>query len=175
MGSPPPAGSKKVVLRFRSVRSMVMPAARTGSDRRSRTAVINTDHTNSGSWYWVRDGGFMLRIVVIKLMAPKIEEIPARCREKIVRSTDAPAWARLLARGGYTVHPVPAPASTPEEARSSRNEGGRSQKLMLFMRGNAISGAPIIKGISQFPKPPIIIGITMKKIITKACAVTTTL
>lgn len=42
----------------------------------------------------------MLIIVVIKLIAPRIEEMPARCREKIVKSTDAPAWARLLARGG---------------------------------------------------------------------------
>lgn len=117
----------------------------------------------------------MLIIVVIKLMAPRIEEIPAKWREKMVRSTDAPAWARLPARGGYTVQPVPAPASTPEEARRSRKEGGRSQKLMLFIRGNAMSGAPIIKGMSQFPKPPIIMGITMKKIITKACAVTITL
>lgn len=39
-------------------------------------------------------------MVVIKLMAPRIEEIPAKCREKIVKSTDAPAWAKLLARGG---------------------------------------------------------------------------
>lgn len=46
---------------------------------------------------------------------------------------------------------------------------------MLFIRGNAISGAPIIKGTSQFPKPPIIMGITMKKIIMKAWAVTITL
>lgn len=46
---------------------------------------------------------------------------------------------------------------------------------MLFIRGKAMSGAPIIKGTSQFPKPPIIIGITMKKIITKAWAVTITL
>lgn len=43
---------------------------------------------------------------------------------------------------------------------------------MLFNRGNAISGAPIIKGTNQFPKPPIIIGITIKKIIMKAWAVT---
>lgn len=42
----------------------------------------------------------MLMIVVIKLMAPKIDETPARWREKIVRSTEAPAWARLLASGG---------------------------------------------------------------------------
>lgn len=46
---------------------------------------------------------------------------------------------------------------------------------MLFIRGNAISGAPIIRGTNQLPKPPIRIGITMKKIITKACAVTMTL
>lgn len=39
---------------------------------------------------------------------------------------------------------------------------------MLFIRGKAISGAPIIKGTSQFPNPPIITGITIKKIITKA-------
>lgn len=42
----------------------------------------------------------MLTIVVMKLIAPRIEEMPARCREKIVKSTDAPAWARLPARGG---------------------------------------------------------------------------
>lgn len=93
----------------------------------------------------------------------------------MVKSTDAPAWARLPAKGGYTVQPVPAPASTPDDARSKRNDGGRSQKLILFIRGKAISGAPIIKGTNQFPKPPIMIGITMKKIITKACAVTITL
>ena len=48
MGSPPPAGSKKVVLKFRSISSIVIPAASTGKDNRSNTAVINTDHTNNG-------------------------------------------------------------------------------------------------------------------------------
>lgn len=46
---------------------------------------------------------------------------------------------------------------------------------MLFIRGNAISGAPSINGTNQLPNPPITIGITMKKIIIKACAVTITL
>lgn len=46
---------------------------------------------------------------------------------------------------------------------------------MLFSRGKAMSGAPSIRGRSQFPNPPIIMGITMKKIIIKACAVTITL
>ena len=70
---------------------------------------------------------------------------------------------------------MPAPASTVEEASKRRKEGGSSQKLMLFMRGKAMSGAPIMRGTSQFPNPPIMIGMTMKKIITKACAVTITL
>lgn len=175
IGSPPPEGSKKEVFRFRSVKSIVIPAARTGSDSRSRTAVIRTDQTNKGVWYCVMAGGFMLIQVVMKLIAPRIEDTPARCSEKMVRSTDAPAWAKLPASGGYTVQPVPAPASTPEEASNKRNEGGRSQKLMLFIRGNAMSGAPIINGTNQFPNPPIITGITIKKIITKAWAVTTTL
>lgn len=38
--------------------------------------------------------------VLIKLIAPKIEETPARCKEKIAKSTDPPAWAIFLARGG---------------------------------------------------------------------------
>ena len=49
--------------------------------------------------------------------------------------------------------------------------GTISQKEMLFMRGNAMSGAPIINGTNQLPKPPISAGITMKKIMISACAV----
>jgi len=70
---------------------------------------------------------------------------------------------------------VPTPASRILERRSSIKAGTRSQKERLFIRGNAISATPSIRGINQFPKPPIEIGITMKKIITKACAVTITL
>lgn len=40
--------------------------------------MIRTDHTNKGVWYWVMAGGFILIIVVIKLIAPKIEDTPAR-------------------------------------------------------------------------------------------------
>ena len=35
-------------------------------------------------------GGFMLIMVVMKLIAPRIEETPARWREKITKSTEAP-------------------------------------------------------------------------------------
>ena len=47
-------------------------------------------------------------------------------------------------------------------------DGISSQKDKLFIRGKAMSATPSIRGISQLPKPPIEIGITMKKIITKA-------
>jgi len=78
----------------------------------------------------------------------------------------------FLAKGGYTVHPVPAPFSTAADDKSSISEGGSNQNLILLSRGNAISGAPSISGSSQFPNPPINTGITRKKIIRNACAVT---
>lgn len=42
----------------------------------------------------------MLIAVVIKLIAPKMEETPAKWSEKMARSTEAPAWARFPASGG---------------------------------------------------------------------------
>jgi len=70
---------------------------------------------------------------------------------------------------------VPTPESRKDEIMRSKIEGGRSQNLMLFIRGKAMSGAVIIKGINQLPNPPIMIGITIKKIIINAWAVTITL
>lgn len=67
-----------MVFRFRSVKSIVIPAARTGRERRSKTAVISTAQTNRGVWYCEVPGAFILMIVVIKLIAPKIEDTPAR-------------------------------------------------------------------------------------------------
>ena len=39
------------------------------------------------------------------------------------------------------------------EPTSSMPAGGSSQKLQLFMRANAMSGAPISSGIIQLAKP----------------------
>jgi hypothetical protein len=145
-----------------------MAPAKTGNDNRRSKAVIKTDQTNSGIRSNVIDDGRMLMIVVMKLIAPKIDEIPAKCKEKIPKSTAPPGWAIFLESGGYTVQPVPTPALVNDDINRRVKEGGSNQNLMLFIRGKAISGALIIMGINQFPKPPIIIGITMKKIITKA-------
>jgi hypothetical protein len=63
-------------------------------------AVMSTDHTNRGIRSIVIPVDRILIVVVIKLTAPKIEEIPARCSEKMARSTDAPAWAIPAESGG---------------------------------------------------------------------------
>jgi len=78
IGSPPPVGSKNVVLKFRSVSSIVIAPARTGKDSKRRIVVINTDHTNKLSRSQIIPGARMLITVVIKFTAPKIEEIPAK-------------------------------------------------------------------------------------------------
>lgn len=67
---------------------------------------------------------------------------------------------------------MPAPLSVNIPKVRSIKEGGSNQNLMLFIRGKAISGAPSIKGTNQLPNPPIKIGITIKKIMIKAWAVT---
>jgi len=117
----------------------------------------------------------MLKIVQMKLIAPKIDDAPERCKLKIAKSTAPPECEVPLDKGGYTVQPVPTPASDKTEANNNNNEGGNSQKLILFILGKAMSGAPIINGTNQLPKPPIKVGITIKKIITNACPVTITL
>lgn len=56
---------------------MIAPA-KTGKDRSNRTAVIKTDQTNKGIESSVMDEERIFKIVVIKLIAPKIEEAPAK-------------------------------------------------------------------------------------------------
>lgn len=154
---------------------MVIAPAKTGRANKRSVTVITAAHTNRGIRSSRSPFHRILIMVVIKLIAPKIDDAPARCSEKIARSTDGPACARFPASGGYTVHPVPTPFSTAAEDTKRIRDGGKSQNLKLFRRGNAISGAPSISGINQLPNPPIKIGITMKKIIRNAWAVTTVL
>lgn len=66
------------------------------------------------------------------------------------------------------VQPVPDPLLKIVLNNMKIKEGGNNQKLILFIRGKAISGEPSIIGIIQLPKPPIKAGITIKKIIIKA-------
>lgn len=71
--------------------SIVIAPASTGKDRRRRIAVIFTAQTNRGIRSSRSPFERILITVVIKLIAPRIEEIPAKWREKMARSTEGPA------------------------------------------------------------------------------------
>jgi len=68
----------------------VIAPARTGRDKRRRMAVIRIDHTNRGILSKEILELCIFIIVEIKLIAPRIEDIPAIWREKIVRSMEGP-------------------------------------------------------------------------------------
>lgn len=85
---------------MRSVNNIVIAPANTGKDNKRSTAVIKTAHVNKGIRSNTIPKTRRLPTVEIKFTAPKIELTPAKCNEKIAKSTDAPAWAMLLDKGG---------------------------------------------------------------------------
>ncbi len=79
-----------MVPKLRSVSSIVIAPARTGSANSSMNAVTSTAQTKSGILCMVMPGARMLKIVVMKLIAPRIDDAPARCSAKITMSTAGP-------------------------------------------------------------------------------------
>jgi len=150
-GSPPPSTSKNEVLKLRSVSNIVIPPANTGRDNNNKIAVNKIDQTNNGNLDIVIPPQRIFTIVQIKFIAPKIEDIPATCKDKIDKSTAAPECANAPDSGGYKVQPEPTPDSTKLEYNNKDSDGGNSQKLILFNLANAISGAPIRIGTNQLP------------------------
>jgi hypothetical protein len=160
---------------FRSKRSIVIAPAKTGKERTNKKPATIILQTKRGIFSNVISPPRAFHIVHMKFKLLKIDLTPAKCRLKIAKSTAAPLWPKSLLRGGYTVHPVPTPLSHSLLVKTRIIAGGKSQKLKLFKRGNLISWVPNIRGNIQFPKPPIDTGITKKKIIKIAWAVTMTL
>src|SRR4029078_5336561 len=108
-GSPPPSAEKKGGPKLGSVRSMVMAPASTGNDSSSRKTVTRIDHTNNGILCRVMPGARMLKMVVMKLMAPRIEEAPARWIDRMAKSTAGPGWPEVdsgAQRGEPAAHAV---------------------------------------------------------------------
>merc|ERR1719317_123288 len=62
-----------------------------GNDSNNNTAVINTAHANNGIRSINIPKTRRLPNVLMKFTAPKIDLTPAKCKEKIAKSTDAPA------------------------------------------------------------------------------------
>ena len=91
-GSPPPAALKKLVPKWRSVSSIVTAPASTGITAISRYAVMSQVHTNSGIFISVMPGARMLRMVVMMLIEPMIDDAPMMWIAKIVMSMPIPAW-----------------------------------------------------------------------------------
>jgi len=90
MGSPPPLTSKKEVLKFRSVKSIVMAPAKTGRAKSSKIVVIRTLHANNVTCSSFIENAFILETVIIKFKDLMMEEAPAKCKDKIVNSTEFP-------------------------------------------------------------------------------------
>jgi hypothetical protein len=84
-------------LKFLSVKSIVIAAAKTGNDNNNKTAVTNIDHANKGTKCILNPGALIFNIVVIKFIAPANEAAPAKCKLKIAKSTPAPS---TLDKGG---------------------------------------------------------------------------
>ena len=113
-------------------------------------------------------GARMFRIVAMMLIEPRIDDMPSRCTDRMVKSMPMPVWTDS---GGYSVQPASGPPpGTNNEITSSVAAGGSSQNDQLLSRGSAMSGAPIIIGISQFANP-VNAGITAPNTITSACTV----
>ena len=90
IGSPPPATSKKDVLKFLSVRTIVIAPANTGSESNSKTAVTTTAHPNNANLCSLIPGALMFSIVVMKFIAPNKLLTPERCKANIAKSTLGP-------------------------------------------------------------------------------------
>ena len=168
-GSPPPAALKKLVPKYLSVRSIVTAPAKTGNEAINKNEVITQVQTNNGICINDIPGARILNTVAIILIAPIIEDIPRKWTANMRNGNASPV---CNTKGGYIVHP---PAGPPPciniVLKSNAKANGSIQKLMLFILGKAISGAPIIKGIIQFARPTPA-GITAPNIMTSAWMVT---
>ena len=77
-------------MKFLSVNIIVIPPARTGSESRSKTAVMTTAQPNNANLCSVIPGLLIFKIVVIKFMAPNKLLTPDKCKANIVKSTLGP-------------------------------------------------------------------------------------
>ena len=77
-------------MKLRSVKSIVIAPASTGTANNNKKAVTKIDHTNKGILYILCPGLRIFNIVEIKLIAPRIDEAPDICKLNIAKSTAPP-------------------------------------------------------------------------------------
>jgi hypothetical protein len=79
---------------------MVIPPAKTGRANNNKTAVTNIAQPNKGTLCNTCPGILIFITVVIKLTAPRRDDIPAKCKLKMAKSTEPPLCDCILAKGG---------------------------------------------------------------------------
>ena len=164
-----PFGRKNVVPSTRSNSSMIMAPERTGSARRSSTAVTKRAQTVSGRRKNVSPGARRFNTVVMKLTAVRSDEIPSTRRASSHRVCPFGCTAES---GAYDVQPDwAAPPVTKKDQRMRTAPGTAVQNENMLSVGNAMSRAPICSGTTKLPNAPIRIGMIAKKIMIVACIV----
>ena len=88
------------MLKFLSVRTIVIPPANTGKDNSNNTAVITTAQPKSATLCNLIPGLLIFNIVVMKFIAPNILLIPLKCKPKIAKSTLGPLCDWIPDNGG---------------------------------------------------------------------------
>lgn len=118
--------SKKEPLKLRSTNNIVIAPANTGKEIINKKIVTKTDQINKFIFSKITAELRIIKIVLKKLIAPKIDLRPARCNLKIEKSTLQPGCPILL-KGGYKVQEVPLPPSTKVLIIIKNNDLGKNQ------------------------------------------------
>src|SRR4051794_41789987 len=89
-------------------------------------------------------GARILKIVVMKLIAPRIDDAPARCTERMTKSIAGPGWPVLDESGGGKDQPPPQappprPPSPHNQAEKHGEKGGhRPKRKGVFIEGGRV-------------------------------------
>src|SRR3546814_15770172 len=105
-------------------------------------AVTRIDQTNNGIVWSVMPGARMLRMVVMKLIAPRTDEAPARCIDNMTMSTAGPAEP-AVASGGGRDQPGPAPHPHPAGSQAPPLEPRRA------VRAGHLGGKRVARGVQR--------------------------
>jgi hypothetical protein len=170
---------KKLVPKLRSVSSMVMAPPSTGSDKTSKER--RHQHRPDEKRHLVKRHA---RGAHVEDGRDEIDRAQDRGRTGQVQREDRQIDSHIgmpLNVGERRIN-RPARTGTGRETQQMQNQnlannisdGTISQKEMLLRRGKAMSGAPIMMGRNQLPKPPISPGMTTKKTMMRPCAVMNT-
>jgi hypothetical protein len=104
----------------------------------------------------------------IRFSALGMEQIPTTDREKIAKSTDAPAWATVFSPEMCSVHSC---TTLYCSAGKKQGRGGCNNKnLMLFIREHA----PSTERMYKLSNIPITTSLTTKTAIINVCTATVT-